>query len=98
MHWTTNYLSGYLTGENVRSSEFGSTTAVNKETRVSDTKQLASQQHDTVSGLQISFGSPSVEIYSPNNNCSFLNHRKGNGTLPRGMHRTSPTAYRVHNL
>jgi hypothetical protein len=66
-------LSGYLTGENVRSSDFGSATAVHKETIVSETKQLASQQHDTVSGFQINFGSPSVETYSLNNTCSSLN-------------------------
>ena len=49
--------------------------AVHKETVVSETKQLASQQHDTVSGLRINYGSPSVETYSPNNPCSSLNHR-----------------------
>ena len=57
----------------MRPTEFGSATAVHKETMVSDTKQLASQQHDTVSGLQIKHDSPSVETYSP---CSSLNHRK----------------------
>jgi hypothetical protein len=68
-------LFGYLTGGNVRPTEFGSATAVHKETMVSESKQLASQEHGTVSGLQINFGSPSVETYSPNNNCSSLNHR-----------------------
>jgi len=65
----------YLRGENERSSDLGSATAVHKETMVNENKQLASQQHETVSGLQNNYGSPSVEIYSPNNNCSFLNHR-----------------------
>jgi len=69
-------LFGYLTGGNEHSSDFGSATAVNKETMVSESKQLSSQQHGTVSGLQINFGSLSVETYSPNNNCSCLNHRK----------------------
>jgi len=68
-------LFGYLTGENERSSDFDSATAVHKETMVSKTIQFANQQHDIVSGLQINYGSPSVETYSPNNNCSSLNHR-----------------------
>jgi hypothetical protein len=54
-------LFGSLTGRNVRLSEFGSTTTVHKETIVSENKQFTSQQHNTVSGLQINFGSPSVE-------------------------------------
>ena len=57
------------------SSQFGSATAVRKETKVIDTKQLASQQHDTVSGFQINYGSSSIEMYSPNNSYSSLNHR-----------------------
>lgn len=65
----------YLTGENVRSSEFGSAKAVRKETVVSKTKQLAIQQHDTISGFQTNYGSPSVETYSPNNPCSSFHHR-----------------------
>jgi hypothetical protein len=69
-------LSGYLTGVNVRPTEFGSATAVRKETMFSETKNLANQQHDTVSGLQIKHDSPSVETYSPNNKCSSLNHLK----------------------
>jgi hypothetical protein len=68
-------LSGYLTGENVRPSGFGFATAVLKKTMVSETKPLASKQHDTVSGFQINYGSPSVETYSPNNPCSPLIHR-----------------------
>jgi hypothetical protein len=40
LHWTTNYLFGYLTGGNERSSDFGSATAVNKETMVIESKQL----------------------------------------------------------
>jgi hypothetical protein len=68
-------LFGYLTGEKMRPSEFGSATAVHKETMVSETIELASQQHETVSALQINFGSPSVETYSTNNNYSSLNHR-----------------------
>ena len=60
----------------MRPSEFGLAAAVNKGTMVSENKQLSSLQHETVSGLQINFGSPSVETYSPNNNCSSLNHRK----------------------
>ena len=59
----------------MRSSESGSATAVHKETMVSKTKQLTSQQYDTVSGFQTNYGSPSVETYSPNNACSSLNHR-----------------------
>jgi hypothetical protein len=68
-------LSGYLTGRNVRSSEFGSAMAVHKETMVSKTKQLASQQHDIVSGFQVNYASPSVETYSPKYPYSSLNHR-----------------------
>jgi hypothetical protein len=68
-------LSVYLTGANVHSSEFGSPMAVHKETKVSENKQLASQQHDTVSGFQNNYGSLSVETYSTNNPCSSLNHR-----------------------
>jgi isoleucyl-tRNA synthetase len=67
-------LSGYLKGGNVLSSDFGTATAVHKQTIVSESKQLASQHHNTVSGFQNNFGSPSVETYSPNNNCSSLNH------------------------
>jgi hypothetical protein len=67
-------LSGYLTGANECYSEFGSAIAVHKETVVSENKQLASQQHDTVSGFQNNYGSRSVETYSPNNTCSYLNH------------------------
>jgi len=59
----------------MRSSQFGSATAVGKETKVIETKQLAIHQHDTVSGYQINYGSPSVHTYSPNNPCSSLNHR-----------------------
>jgi hypothetical protein len=65
-------LFGYFTGVNLRPTEFGSATAVHKETTVSDTKHLASQQHDTVRGLQIKHDSPSVENYS---HFSSLNHR-----------------------
>jgi hypothetical protein len=68
-------LFGYLTGGNVRPSEFGSATALHKETTVSETIELASQQHGTVSGLQNNYGSASVEIYDPNDPCSSLNHR-----------------------
>ena len=75
MIFSKTYLSGYLTGENVRSSEFGSAMAVRKETKVSETKQLASQQYDAVSGFQNNYGSRSVETYSPNNPRSSLNHR-----------------------
>ena len=75
MNRTTNYLSGYLTGGNVRPSEFGSVTAVHKETMVSENKQLARQPHNTISGFQNNYGSTSVEIYDPNNTCSSLNHR-----------------------
>jgi hypothetical protein len=66
LYWTKNYLFGYLTGGNVRPAEFGSATAVHKETMASETKHLANQQHDTVRGLQIKHDSPSVET---------LNHR-----------------------
>jgi hypothetical protein len=65
-------LSGYLTGGNVRTSDFGSSTAVHIERMVRESKELASQQHDTVSGLEIKHDSPSVETYSPR---SSLNHR-----------------------
>ena len=58
----------------MRSSEFGSAMAVHKENMVNKTKQLASQ-HDTISGFQVNYASPSVETYSPNNPCSSLNHR-----------------------
>jgi hypothetical protein len=68
-------LFGYLTGENVSHSQFGSATAVHKETTVSDTKQLERHPHNTVSGFQNNYGSTSVEIYDPNNICSSLNHR-----------------------
>jgi hypothetical protein len=68
-------LSGYLTGENVRPSEFGFPTAVTKENMVSKTKQLASQQHGTVNGFQINYDSPFVENYSLNTSCSCLNHQ-----------------------
>jgi hypothetical protein len=68
-------LSLYLTGENVRPSEFGSAVAVHKENIVSEIKQLAIQQHDTVRGVQIDCGPPSVETYSANDRCSFFNHR-----------------------
>ena len=67
-------MSVYLTGENVRSSEFGSATAERKEIMVSETKQLTSQQFGTVSEFH-NCGSPSVETYSPNNPCSSLQHR-----------------------
>ena len=59
----------------MRPSEFGTATAVHKKNKVSETIQLASQKHDIVSGLQINYGSPSVEIYDPNDPCSSLNHR-----------------------
>jgi hypothetical protein len=75
LRWTKNYLFGYLTGGNVRPSDFGSATTVHKETMVSESKQLSSLQHETVSGLQNIYGSPSVESYDPNDPCSSLNHR-----------------------
>ena len=59
----------------MRSSEFDSATAVRKENMVIEAKQPASQQHDTVSGFQINYGSPSVQTYGPNNPISSLNHR-----------------------
>jgi hypothetical protein len=69
-------LSGYLTGGNVGPSEFGSAKTLHKDIMLSDSKKLASQQHETIVGLQNNCGSPSVETYSPNNNCSSLNHRE----------------------
>jgi hypothetical protein len=68
-------LFGYLTSENVRLSEFGSAAAVPKETMVSETIKLASQQHDIVSELHINYGSTSIKSYDPKDPCSSLNHR-----------------------